>query len=290
MNGPGNSSISSRRCGTAGKTSRCLIDKETGYFADPDKVHPIDHKGKHFKVRGPLNVSRPPQGHPLIVQAGSSEDGKNFATAQADAHFAIYSTREDGIKYRQDINERLARHRQAAGKLQDPARHPADRCRLRSRRPRQAGVSAEPASRPGRHRPVSSWSGIDLRPIRPMARCRRCPTRALSMAGAPRSTASSNGRSKISALREIARKLANSGSVPTVAGTPKQIADQLEDWFVAGAADGFNLMFPLLPEDWVNFAEQVVPELQRRGLVPTEYAPGTLRDRFGLARPANRFA
>ncbi|TIN62198.1 MAG: LLM class flavin-dependent oxidoreductase, partial [Mesorhizobium sp.] len=84
--------------------------------------------------------------------------------------------------------------------------------------------------------------------------------------------------------------LANSGSVPTVAGTPVQIADQLQDWFVSGAADGFNLMFPLLPEDWVNFAEQVVPELQRRGVFPLEYAPGTLRDRFGLARPANRFA
>ena len=78
--------------------------------------------------------------------------------------------------------------------------------------------------------------------------------------------------------------------MPTVAGTPVQIADQLQDWFVSGAADGFNLMFPLLPEDWVNFAEQVVPELQRRGVFPTEYAPGTLRDRFGLARPANRFA
>ncbi|TIS57645.1 MAG: LLM class flavin-dependent oxidoreductase, partial [Mesorhizobium sp.] len=71
---------------------------------------------------------------------------------------------------------------------------------------------------------------------------------------------------------------------------PKQIADQLQDWLEAGAADGFNLIFPLQPEDWVNFAEQVVPELQRRGVFPTEYAPGTLRDRFGLARPANRFA
>ncbi|TIU89623.1 MAG: LLM class flavin-dependent oxidoreductase, partial [Mesorhizobium sp.] len=87
-----------------------LFDKETGFFADPDKVHVLDHRGAHFKVRGPLNVSRPPQGHPLIVQAGSSEDGKNFATAHADAHFAIYSTREDGIRYREDINERLARY------------------------------------------------------------------------------------------------------------------------------------------------------------------------------------
>ncbi|MER9527594.1 LLM class flavin-dependent oxidoreductase, partial [Mesorhizobium sp. M0292] len=90
-------------------------------------------------------------------------------------------------------------------------------------------------------------------------------------------------------LRYTARMPANRGAVPPGVATPNQIADQLQDWFEAGAADGFNLMFPLLPEDWVNFAEQVVPELQRRGVFPTEYAPGTLRDRFGLARPANRF-
>jgi alkanesulfonate monooxygenase SsuD/methylene tetrahydromethanopterin reductase-like flavin-dependent oxidoreductase (luciferase family) len=75
-----------------------------------------------------------------------------------------------------------------------------------------------------------------------------------------------------------------------MAGTPAQIADEMEAWFAAGAADGFNLMFPLLPEDWINFTQQVVPELQRRGLTPTDYAAGTFRDRLELPRPANRFA
>jgi hypothetical protein len=78
--------------------------------------------------------------------------------------------------------------------------------------------------------------------------------------------------------------------VPTVAGTAVEVADQLEAWFVSGAVDGYNLMFPLLPDDWVNFTRDVVPELQRRGLVRSEYEPGTLRDRLGLPRPANRFA
>ncbi|MER9518306.1 LLM class flavin-dependent oxidoreductase [Mesorhizobium sp. M0614] len=267
-----------------------LIDKASGYFADPDKVHPIDHKGKHFKVRGPLNVSRPPQGHPLIVQAGSSEDGKNFATAQADAHFPIYSTKEDGIKYRQDINERLARHGRRPesfkilpGILPVVAASEAEGREkqeyLQTLLPDQVGIDL-----------LSSWSGLDLSLFPPDGPLPPLPDESTFNGGRTSLNRVKQWAKQNLSLREIARKLANSGSVPTVAGTPVQIADQLQDWFVSGAADGFNLMFPLLPEDWVNFAEQVVPELQRRGVFPLEYAPGTLRDRFGLARPANRFA
>jgi alkanesulfonate monooxygenase SsuD/methylene tetrahydromethanopterin reductase-like flavin-dependent oxidoreductase (luciferase family) len=90
-------------------------------------------------------------------------------------------------------------------------------------------------------------------------------------------------------IREIAHRLINAGTVPSVIGTPKDVADQLEAWFEKGAADGFNLMFPLLPEDWLQFGALVVPELQRRGLVQTEYSGATLRDRLGLKKPINRF-
>jgi alkanesulfonate monooxygenase SsuD/methylene tetrahydromethanopterin reductase-like flavin-dependent oxidoreductase (luciferase family) len=90
-------------------------------------------------------------------------------------------------------------------------------------------------------------------------------------------------------IREIARRISNAGTGPVMAGTPTEIADEMEAWYAAGAADGFNLMFPLLPDDWLNFAELVAPELQRRGLTRKEYASGTLRDRLGLRRPANRF-
>ncbi len=89
-------------------------------------------------------------------------------------------------------------------------------------------------------------------------------------------------------IRQLARKIANTGSVPMVAGTVVDVADQLEAWFTSGVADGFNLMFPLLPDDWVNFARSVVPELQRRGLFRTEYEKGTFRDRLQLPRPAHR--
>jgi hypothetical protein len=89
-------------------------------------------------------------------------------------------------------------------------------------------------------------------------------------------------------IREIARRISNAGTGRVMAGTPTEIAGEMEAWYVADAADGFNLMFPLLPDDWMNFAEQVVPELQRRGLTPKEYRNGTMRDRLGLSKPANR--
>lgn len=267
-----------------------LIDKETGYFADPAKVHAINHKGPHFRVRGPLNVSRPPQGHPLIVQAGSSEDGKNFATAHADAHFAIFSTREDGVRYRKDINERLARH----------GRHPESFKILPGILPIVAGSKDEALERQEYLQTLlpdqvgidllSSWSGLDLSAYPPDGPVPPLPDESTFNGGHTSLNRVRQWAKQNLTLREVARRLSNSGSVPTVAGTPVEIADQLEDWFVSGAADGFNLMFPLLPEDWHAFAEKVVPELQRRGLFRTEYEPGTLRDRLGLARPANRFA
>lgn len=267
-----------------------LIDKETGYFADPAKVHAINHKGPHFRVRGPLNVSRPPQGHPLIVQAGSSEDGKDFATAHADAHFAIFSTKEDGVRYRKDINERLARHgrRPESFKIlpgilpivagsKDEALERQEY--LQTLLPDQVGIDL-----------LSSWSGLDLSAYPPDGPVPPLPDESTFNGGHTSLNRVRQWAKQNLTLREVARRLSNSGSVPTVAGTPVEIADQLEDWFIAGAADGFNLMFPLLPEDWHAFAEKVVPELQRRGLFRTEYEPGTLRDRLGLARPANRFA
>jgi alkanesulfonate monooxygenase SsuD/methylene tetrahydromethanopterin reductase-like flavin-dependent oxidoreductase (luciferase family) len=91
-------------------------------------------------------------------------------------------------------------------------------------------------------------------------------------------------------IRDVAKVLATAGAAPVFAGTPTDIADQLEAWFTGGAADGFNLMFPVLPDDWIRFAERVVPELQRRGIARKDYSPGTLRERLGLPRPANRFA
>jgi FMN-dependent oxidoreductase (nitrilotriacetate monooxygenase family) len=258
-------------------------------FADPSRIHRLDHDGKHLKVRGPLNVPRPPQGHPVIVQAGSSEDGKNLAAAYADIHFAIIRSVEDGQRYRQDFNTRLARY----------GRAPESAKILPGILPVVAASRAEATEKqefletlvPVRMSVdlLSSWCGMDLSafpldgPMPPL----------------PEDATFDGGRTflaRVKALvvqdltiREIAHRLTNSGAIPTMAGTAQDVADQMEAWFTAGAADGYNLMFPLLPEDWTNFMQTVVPELQRRGLARTEYGEGTFRDRLGLARPPNRF-
>jgi FMN-dependent oxidoreductase (nitrilotriacetate monooxygenase family) len=266
-----------------------LIDRDTGLFADPKRIHRINHAGKYFKVRGPLNVPRPPQGYPVIVQAGSSDDGKNLAAQHVDVHFAVMRSIEEGQRYRADFDTRLA----AAGRQpQDlkilPGIHPVvaasrDEAKekedfLQSLVPERIGVDL-----------VSSWCGVDVSgfPI-------DGPLPALPDIETYDGQRSNLERMKAFAaqgltIREIAQRLINAGAVPSFAGTPIDVADQLEAWFTAGAADGFNLMFPVLPGDLVDFATLVVPELQRRGLAQTDYTGSTLRERLGLTRPANQF-
>jgi len=267
-----------------------LLDKDTGFFADPKRVHRINHVGKHFRVRGPLNVPRPPQGHPVIVQAGSSEDGKNLAAAHADLNFALVRTIADGQRYRQDFDARLQKNGRNAGDLKVlPGILPivaASRAEAKEKQdfletlvPERVGIDL-----------VSSWCGLDLStyPI-------DGPLPPLPDASSYDGQRTNLERLKAFAeegltIREVARRISSAGTAPVMSGTPNDIADEMEAWHAAGAADGFALMFPLLPEDWTGFAEQVVPELRRRGLVRREYGEGTLRDRLGLPRPAGKFS
>ena len=267
-----------------------LLDRSSGIFADTSRIHRLDHAGTHLKVRGPLNVPRPPQGHPVIVQAGSSEDGKNLAAAHADIHFAIIRGIEDGQRYRQDFNERLARYGRTPESMKIlPGILPIVAASRAEATEKQAFLETLVPVRMSVDL-LSSWSGIDLSafpidgPMPPL----------------PENATFDGGRTFLArvkaladqdlSIREIAHRLTNSGAIPTMAGTAADVADQMEAWFTAGAADGYNLMFPLLPEDWMNFMQRVVPELQRRGLARTAYEPGTFRDRLRLGRPANRFA
>jgi FMN-dependent oxidoreductase (nitrilotriacetate monooxygenase family) len=267
-----------------------LIDKKSGDFADPARVHRIDHVGKHFKVRGPLNVPRPPQGYPLIVQAGSSRDGKHFAAKHADVNFAIYRSIEEGRKYRGEFDTLLAEN----------GRDPKAFKILPGILPIVAGSRSEAEERqrfladliPERLAVdlVSSWCGIDMSslpvdgPLPPLPDEESYHGQRSNLAQL-RAFAAKN-----MTIRDVAKVLATAGAAPIFAGTPTDIADRLEAWFTGGAADGFNLMFPALPDDWMQFVAQVVPELQRRGLARADYGPGTLRERLGLPRPANRFA
>jgi FMN-dependent oxidoreductase (nitrilotriacetate monooxygenase family) len=266
-----------------------LIDKDSGYFADPARVHRIDHVGKHFRVRGPLNVPRPVQGHPVIVQAGSSEDGKNLAAAHADLHFSLVRSIEEGQQYRRDFEERLRRVGRGCDSLKIlPGIVPIVAESAAEAREKQASLERLMPVRIGVDL-LSSWCGIDLS---------RFPLDG-PLPALPADETFDGQRTNLQrvkefvkqnlTIRQAAERVSRSGTAPLMAGTANEIADQLEAWFTAGAADGFNLMFQLMPEDWINFAKFVVPELQRRGAARTEYSEGTLRERLGLTRPADRF-
>jgi len=267
-----------------------LIDKTSGDFADPSRVHRIDHAGKHFKVRGPLNVPRPPQGHPLIVQAGSSKDGKNFAARHADVNFAIFRNIEDGKKYRADFDALLTendRDPQAFKILPGILPIVADsRSEAEERQRHLADIIPERLAVDL----VSSWCGIDMSKLAVDGPLPPLPDEESYHGQRSNLVQLKAFATKGMTIRDVARVLATAGAAPVFAGTPKDIADQMEAWFTGGAGDGFNLMFPVLPDDWMQFAERVVPELQRRGIARKDYGQGTLRDRLGLPRPTNRFA
>jgi len=266
-----------------------LLDRDSGLFADVTRIRRINHAGKYLKVRGPLNVPRPPQGHPVIVQAGSSDDGKTLAARHADIHFAVIRSIEEGLKYRADFDVRLAAAGRAPADLKIlPGIHPVVAASRDEAREKEEFLQTLVPERIGVDL-VSSWCGVDVSafpidgPLPPLPDLESYDGQRSNL---ERMKAfAEQGLS----IRDVAHRLINAGAVPSVIGTPADVADQLEEWFTAGAADGFNLMFPLLPEDLTQFCTEVVPELQRRGLAQTDYNGATLRDRLELKRPANRF-
>lgn len=267
-----------------------LLDRKSGLFADPGKVHRVEHSGRHFSVRGPLNVPRPPQGHPIIVQAGSSGDGKNLAARHADMHFSMCRSIEEGLAYRKDLNERLRQYGRTPESLKilpgiqpvlaaSQAEAKEKRELLESLVPERMGVDL-----------VSSWCQVDLSKMPLDGPLPDLPDEETYDGQRSNLARLKAFKEQNMTIREVARLLTNSGAAPVVAGTAAQIADFMEEWFKAGLCDGFNLMFPVLVEDMFDFVHGVVPELQRRGLAQTSYRPGTLRDKLGLIRSPNSLA
>ncbi|SDR24233.1 FMN-dependent oxidoreductase, nitrilotriacetate monooxygenase family [Thermostaphylospora chromogena] len=264
-----------------------LRERHTGVYADTDRIHPVDHAGTYFRVRGPLNAPRPPQGHPVLVQAGSSEDGKRFAARYAEAVFTAQQTLEEARAFYADLKGRLAAHgRRPEELLILPGIVPIIGSTEREARRLEKELEELTVPEYGVAQ-VSTMLGVDLtgHPLdEPLPELSGATEGQQSRARLVLDLARRDGLT----LRQLIARLAGGRGHRVVAGTPEQIADQLEEWFTGGAADGFNIMPPILPGGLEDFVDHVIPELRIRGLFRYEYEGRTLRDHYGLARPVAR--
>ena len=261
-------------------------DVDSGVFFEPERMHVLNHKGRYLSVRGPLNIARPVQGWPVIVQAGASEAGRQLAAETAEVVFAAGSRLEDDQAFYADVKGRADKAGRdpegikilpgafvVVGETDDEARE--KRLKLDSLVHYESAIAS-----------LSIALGTDASKFDPDG-----PLPAI-----PESNQSRSGRARVVALaardkltvRQLAQRLGGYAGLAFV-GSPKTVADGLERWFVERGCDGFNIMFPYLPEGLEDFVTKIVPELQRRGLFRREYEGPTLRDNLGLKRPQNRF-
>jgi FMN-dependent oxidoreductase (nitrilotriacetate monooxygenase family) len=270
-----------------------LDDRTGGNFADFNKVRPIDHAGQYYKVGGPLNLPRCPQGRPVLIQAGSSETGRNFAAQHAEAVFTAQLEKETAIAFYSDLKNRAeARGRNVDQVLILPGLSPliASTETEAQRLADELGELADPEV--GRKRMSARFGGFDFShlPLDTPLRPEDFPAPETVQAARSRTDVIVNlVRREKPTLRQLLAMLAGARGHHTFAGTPEQVADLMQHWFDDRAADGFNVMPPILPAMLEVFIAEVVPILQKRGLFRTEYHGATLRDHYGLSLPASQF-
>jgi len=266
-----------------------IRDQDSGIYFDPSKMHTLNHKGAHYQVRGPLNVARSPQGRPVLVQAGASDTGRDLAARFAEVVFTAQTTFEQAQEFYADVRARLPRfgRRQEAvkilpgiypvvGRTEAEAKekfdylqsliHPSVGIAVLEHTIGVANLSQYPL-----HGPVPEMGDTNG----PLSRQR------LLLEAARRDNLT---------LWELCLLNAGPRGHLLTIGTPAQIADVMEHWFLHGGADGFNVMPAWLPGSLTDFVDMVVPELQRRGLFRTAYEGRTLRENLGLPLPESRYA
>ncbi len=262
-----------------------LADKTTGAYIDPERVRPLNHKGRFFQVRGPMNIARCPQGRPIIIQAGGSPSGLELAARTADVVFSVV----------QELTSAKAAYADLKGRLAKYGRAPEALAVLPGVMPIIGDTDAEAKDKLSTLQSwltpsnaailVSSRIGYDVSgypldgpvPAPPPDGNSRTFSRVLF----------ETARRERMSLRDLYNLTAAARGHWVVCGTPQRIADTLEEWFAEGAADGFNILPPYFPGAFADFVDLVVPELQRRGLFRRDYQGTTLRDHLGLARVAN---
>jgi FMN-dependent oxidoreductase (nitrilotriacetate monooxygenase family) len=268
-----------------------VADKGAGVWADSSRVHQVNHEGRHFQVEGALDVPRSVQGHPVIVQAGSSENGKHFAARYAEAVFTAHQTLAAAQSFYADLKQRTT----AAGR--DP-----ESIKI------LPGIVPVIGSTEAEARRLERELDELILPEharRQLAGVLRVSPESLKLdaqlpADLPSEDEIEGAKSRYTLIVNLARaegltvrqligRLGGGRGHRTFSGTPEQVADAIQDWFQAGAADGFNIMPPVLPSGLDTFVDEVVPILRDRGLFRRDYTGRTLREHFGLAKPANSF-
>ncbi len=269
-----------------------LRDRATGTYFDPAKLHRLNHAGRHFKVRGPLNLARPPQGHPVICQAGASEDGMELAAETAEVVFQSKSRLQDAQGFHAEVKGRMARHGRAPGELKMCAGLNVTVAPTEAEaQDKFATIQSLIHPDVGRELVSVELGGADLSdlPLDGPIPWERIPTESVMSPSRLAAMRALVARENLS-LRQLYERYAGSRGSAQVIGTPTQVADMMQHWVESAACDGFIIQGSWFPGGFDDFCTLVVPELQRRGLMRTEYATRTLRDHLGLARPRNRFA
>jgi N-acetyl-S-(2-succino)cysteine monooxygenase len=267
-----------------------IRDKKSGVYFDPKKLHSLNHEGKHFYVKGPLNSSRSSQGRPVIIQAGSSEAGTTLAAKTADVIFTAQQTLEEAQQFYKNVK----------GKVLNFGRNP-DEVKIMPGVSPFIGETEEEAREKYEQLQdlivpelgidfLSDYlGGIDLSSY---SLDEQLPEVIPETNGnqSRRKLIIDLARRENLTVRQLYKRIAGSRGHWTIFGTPEQIADQLEEWIIGEGADGFNLMFQYLPGGLFEFVEQVIPILQERGLFRTEYKEETLRGHLGLSIPESRYS
>lgn len=262
-----------------------IEDKASGRYLDPAKVQRLDHAGAHFKVQGPLNVARPPQGRPILCTAGQSEEGLELAAEIADTMFSLTTEKPEAQRFYADVKGRMAKYGRTPDQLKIIpgatiflGRTEAEADELYRELQELISPALGVSFLESMFRMDLSGHSIDD----PMP---EVSTKQGVGNSTYRLMAAEWLQREKPTIRKAYQHLAPTSGSLCIKGTPSQVADELEDWYRSGACDGFNIGTPVLPRCLDLFVDLVVPELQRRGIFRKDYAGGTLRESMGLARP-----
>ena len=263
-------------------------DRSTAVYFDPAKLHYLKHKGKYFSVRGPLNAARPPQGHPVLANAGVSDTGKDFAADVAEIVFTPLLTLPQAQSLYQDLKGRMEKYGRRPEHLKIMPGFNAIVGRTDEEAEEKHQFLQSLIHPDVGRQLLSTELGVDLTPFPvdgPL------PYHLIDTAStAQRKMLVEQAQRENLTIRQFYLRYAGARGQRTVKGSPQRIADEMEEWFLKEGVDGFLVQPPYLPGGLKDFVDLVVPELQRRGVFRTEYEGRTLRENLGLPRPSSRYA